>query len=278
MKASKIFFVILSCTLQLCACASASDKYLDVVVLKNGNVSSKEIDWVVEVIGETFQDQISEIIISNDSMPNPPRSYPDRRYNGLFSTYQYLTKSFYDVVEVYSKEGINGTVYVLVTDKSLYPGEGWNFVFGECIVQDIRVAVVSTWFIKRRSYDELDVFVREELYERRLKYIAAHEVGHCLTLVHVKYDECLMAFGASMEQLDSQISKGGMRICDEGRVRLENAEEMIPCENSKGSFIRFRDDIRIYPECMLRIYGNDILLFSILVFIVYGVRYRVKDK
>lgn len=68
----------------------------------------------------------------------------------------------------------------------LWPGKGWNFVFGQANIRK-RVGV---WSLKRFGVDDGDVEY-EAVLKRTVK-TAAHEIGHMFTMRHCKEFECLM--------------------------------------------------------------------------------------
>jgi len=78
--------------------------------------------------------------------------------------------------------------YLALTAKDLWPGRGWNFVFGQANLRQ-RVGV---WSIYRNGYPGTSA----EAYRlclRRTLLIAAHETGHVLTMQHCTAYRCLRA-------------------------------------------------------------------------------------
>jgi len=76
---------------------------------------------------------------------------------------------------------------IAFTSSDLWPGPGWNFVFGQASMDD-RVGV---WSIYRNG----DPYQGPEAYElclRRSISTGIHEVGHMFSLPHCIYYECLM--------------------------------------------------------------------------------------
>jgi archaemetzincin len=91
----------------------------------------------------------------------------------------------------------NALAYLALTARDLWPGEGWNFVFGEA---DLRRRV-GVWSIHRSGWPGKgeDAF---RLCLRRTLLIAAHETGHVLTMRHCAAHRCLMNGCNSQEERD----------------------------------------------------------------------------
>jgi len=88
---------------------------------------------------------------------------------------------------------------IAFTAVDLWPGEGWNFVFGQASLQD-RVGV---WSIKRFG----DPSKNDEEFRRTLRRTlktAAHEAGHMFSLPHCVYFECCMNGSNHLEEADKQ--------------------------------------------------------------------------
>jgi archaemetzincin len=87
--------------------------------------------------------------------------------------------------------------YLALTACDLWPGKGWNFVFGQANLRN-RVGV---WSIYRNGWpgSSAEAF---RLCLRRTLLIAAHETGHVLTLRHCTAFRCLMNGSNSHEERD----------------------------------------------------------------------------
>ena len=83
-----------------------------------------------------------------------------------------------------------------LTTTDLWPGEGWNFVFGMASLRD-RVGV---WSLARYG----DPKTEPELYRKRLFKVAVHESGHMLGIKHCTSHECLMNGSNHLEEMDSR--------------------------------------------------------------------------
>jgi archaemetzincin len=81
----------------------------------------------------------------------------------------------------------NALAYLALTAADLWPGGGWNFVFGEANLR----RRVGVWSIHRNGYPGPD----EEAFRlclRRTLSTATHETGHVLTMQHCTAFHCLM--------------------------------------------------------------------------------------
>jgi archaemetzincin len=88
---------------------------------------------------------------------------------------------------------------IAFTSSDLWPGEGWNFVFGQASLAD-RVGV---WSINRLGDPaESDEAFRLTL-QRTLK-IGAHETGHMFSMAHCVYYECCMNGSNHLKEADAQ--------------------------------------------------------------------------
>lgn len=87
-------------------------------------------------------------------------------------------------------------VAFLATD--LWPGEGWNYVFGEATLSD-RVGV---WSLARYGDPTLGDEAFRTALRRTLK-IAAHETGHMFALHHCTAYKCLQSGVNSLDEADA---------------------------------------------------------------------------
>lgn len=74
--------------------------------------------------------------------------------------------------------------FVAFTSSDLWPGEGWNFVFGQASMED-RIGI---WSLYRNG----DLNKDFKLYLRRAIQTGTHEIGHLFGLDHCIYYECNM--------------------------------------------------------------------------------------
>lgn len=84
--------------------------------------------------------------------------------------------------------------YLALTASDLWPGRGWNFVFGEA---DLRERI-GVWSIYRNGDPEAEC----QLFLRRTLSTVSHETGHILGLAHCTAYSCLMNGSNHQEEKD----------------------------------------------------------------------------
>ncbi|HEX4150111.1 MAG TPA: archaemetzincin [Pirellulales bacterium] len=93
----------------------------------------------------------------------------------------------------------DAVVSIALTNSDLWPGEGWNFVFGQASLGD-RVGV---WSIHRFGDPaESDEAFRITL--RRALRTAVHETGHMFSMAHCTDYECVMNGSNNLPEADRQ--------------------------------------------------------------------------
>ncbi len=124
----------------------------------------------------------------------------------------------------------DAAAYVGLTASDLWPGRGWNFVFGEASLRD-RVGV---WSLHRMG-DLAREFDRTLL--RTIK-TATHETGHMLSMRHCTAHACNLGGANSLEESD----RGPLTLCAECLPKLIWATGCDPAARyrSLASFFRER--------------------------------------
>ena len=93
----------------------------------------------------------------------------------------------------------DATAMIAFTASDLWPGEGWNFVFGQASLAD-RVGV---WSVHRfGDPDRSDEAFQLAL--RRTLQVATHETGHMFSMEHCVFYQCLMCGSNNMNESDRQ--------------------------------------------------------------------------
>lgn len=110
---------------------------------------------------------------------------------------------------------------IAFTTTDLWPGEGWNFVFGQASLQD-RVGVWSLYRFGDPSANE-EVF---RMVLRRTLKTAAHETGHMFSLPHCVYFECCMNGSNNLPEADRQ----PLAVCPQCLAKLCYATGADPKE------------------------------------------------
>lgn len=109
-----------------------------------------------------------------------------RRVHPTWGDKQVLTRYVLDKV-LRPRLPEDAVAMIAFTASDLWPGEGWNFVFGEASLEH-RVGV---WSIYRNGdADENEASFR--LCLRRTVKTATHETGHMFSMYHCVYYECNM--------------------------------------------------------------------------------------
>jgi archaemetzincin len=115
----------------------------------------------------------------------------------------------------------DAAAYLALTANDLWPGEGWNFVFGQASLRE-RVGV---WSLAR--YGDPDE--SEEAYRlcllRTLK-VAAHETGHMFSIQHCTAYECCMCGSNHQRESDQK----PLALCPECVAKVCWACEADPLE------------------------------------------------
>jgi archaemetzincin len=89
--------------------------------------------------------------------------------------------------------------YLALTASDLWPGKGWNFVFGQANLRK-RVGVWSLY----RNGDPAEGETAYRLCLRRTLATATHETGHVLTMKHCTAFACLMNGSNHQEERDGR--------------------------------------------------------------------------
>jgi archaemetzincin len=118
------------------------------------------------------------------------RKHPDWGMDQVLSTY------VLDQV-LYPRLPADAVAYIAFTASDLWPGEGWNFVFGQASLRQ-RVGI---WSIYRKGDpDESDEAFLVCL--RRTLKTATHETGHMFSMAHCIYYECNMCGANHLDESD----------------------------------------------------------------------------
>lgn len=113
----------------------------------------------------------------------------------------------------------DAAAYIAFTATDLWPGRGWNFVFGQATFRD-RVGV---WSINRNGDPSTDADAFRLCLRRTLK-IATHETGHMFSIPHCTAYECNMCGSNHAEESDSQ----PLYLCPECHAKISWATAADP--------------------------------------------------
>lgn len=112
-----------------------------------------------------------------------------------------------------------------ITAMDLWPGPGWNFVFGQASLQD-RVGV---WSMARNGDADGEPFMRR-LCALRTVMTATHETGHMFGIRHCIAYECGMNGSNSSDERDRQ----PLEFCPECQAKLWWTLELDPLARSQA--------------------------------------------
>lgn len=144
-------------------------------------------------------------VIRLDNLPEKARRVPA---NGAAP--QVLTHYLLDDV-LKPRRPKDAAAVLGLTASDLWPGEGWNFVFGQASLTD-RVGV---WSIQRFGDPEEDETAYKLCLSRTLK-VAVHETGHMLGIQHCTAWQCGMNGSNHLAESDSQ----PLEFCPECQSKL----------------------------------------------------------
>ncbi len=116
----------------------------------------------------------------------------ESRRNGYTGDLQLKTIDL--IAELDRRKPKDAFAYVGVTMTDLYPGEGWNFVFGQA---NYRRSVGVFSFARYGNPD-----TEKSLVVDRAAKVMAHEIGHMYGLRHCVYFDCLLNGANSLEEMD----------------------------------------------------------------------------
>ena len=100
---------------------------------------------------------------------------------------------------------------IAFTSSDLWPGDGWNFVFGYASFRD-RVGV---WSLSRFGNPEEDEAAFKKCLLRTIK-VATHETGHMFSIQHCTKYQCNMQGSNSLPESDSQ----PLALCPECHAKI----------------------------------------------------------
>ncbi len=160
-----------------------------------GDFTEKQKE-VVKLTAEYMQHFFNLKVIINKDVPlkiipaKAKRVHPQWGDKQILSTYV-----LYDVLK--PKLPKDAAVSLALTASDLWPGKGWNFVFGQASLRE-RVGV---WSMYRNGDPEIndDQF---RLFLKRTIKTAVHETGHMFSIKHCTAYECTMCGSNNRNESD----------------------------------------------------------------------------
>jgi archaemetzincin len=119
----------------------------------------------------------------------------------------------------------DAAAFLCFTNYDLYPGETWNYVFGQASLEK-RVGVWSLWRLEKEDgrRESNDLFLN-----RTLK-IATHETGHMFSMRHCTKFECLMSGTNHLDETDRR----PLDTCPECTMKILWAMNYSPVQRYKN--------------------------------------------
>lgn len=127
----------------------------------------------------------------------------------------------------------DAAAYIAFTASDLWPGRGWNFVFGQASIRD-RVGV---WSIYRNGDPDKSAADFRFCLLRTLK-TATHETGHMFSLLHCILYECNMCGSNHREESDRR----PIFLCPECLAKVCAATSSNPVERYKKLYEFFKEN------------------------------------
>jgi archaemetzincin len=152
------------------------------------------IDTTVDYLARFYQTPVRTLPpIGLDDVPEDAR-----RTHPTWGDRQLLTTYVLDTL-LPPRLPRDGVAMLALTTSDLWPGEGWNFVFGQASLRK-RVGV---WSIYRNGDPSAGEAERKQCFLRTIK-TASHELGHMLGIQHCTAYECAMNGSNHQAESDSR--------------------------------------------------------------------------
>ena len=119
----------------------------------------------------------------------------------------------------------DAAAYIAFTASDLWPGEGWNFVFGQASL----LGRVGVWSIHRYGNPEKSDDHFKRCLLRTLK-VAVHETGHMFSIEHCTSYECGMCGSNSLPETD----RHPLWFCPECMAKVCWATEADPARRYRA--------------------------------------------
>ena len=183
-----------------------------------GEIEQKMIDQVVE--GMTCFFGLPTTLLKADPVDKLPAHA--ERINNISGNRQLLSIYLLDKV-LPPKRPKDAAALLGLTNVDLWPGEGWNFVFGQASL-GTRVGVWSTARYGNSSGTEEE----RKLFFLRLLKVALHETGHMFGIPHCTAYECGMNGSNSLPESDRHV----LEFCPECQAKLWWTNDYAPKKRS----------------------------------------------
>lgn len=167
------------------------------LIVPIGRIEGRVVEEIRAHLKTLFHEEVS---------PGSPLPFPDYAYN--VQRRQYNSTLILGSLHLLAESGKYGKV-LGVFDHDMY-AQGLNFVFGEATG---RAALISIARLKQSFYGLPE---DEDLFLRRVRTEAVHELLHTYGMGHCKNPHCVMFFSNSIEDTDRK----GFEPCPRCSARL----------------------------------------------------------
>ena len=201
----------------------------------------KILDLTADFMGRFFNTAVK----MNETLPMTVIPSKARRTHPTWGDKQILSTSVLDEV-LRSRLPKDAFAMIAFTAGDLWPGEGWNFVFGQASLRD-RVGVWSMY--RFGDPGQSDQALR--LCLLRTMKTAVHETGHMLSIQHCTAYECGMCGSNSLPEADRR----PLAFCPECMAKVCWAASAPPAERFRklAAFCRdngLKDQAAFYEKCL----------------------------
>jgi archaemetzincin len=121
----------------------------------------------------------------------------------------------------------DAAAYLALTASDLWPGEGWNFVFGQASLRH-RVGV---WSIYRKG-DPTESEAAFTVVLRRTLHTAVHETGHMFSIQHCTAHPCVMCGSNSLDESDRR----PLWLCPQCLAKISWGMKIAPVDRYRSLF------------------------------------------
>jgi len=218
----------------------------------------------IQVLGEMTEKQEEIISITKDYLeiyfglpvkmlpPIAVTNFPKnaRRTHPAWGNHQLLTSYILEKV-LPPKLPKDACAMIAFTADDLYPGEGWNFVFGHATYQ----ARVGVWSIYRNG-DPAESQAAYALCLKRTLRLATHETLHMFSMLHCTQYRCNLNGVNHLQEADD----APLWVCPEclGKLKLATNADLKKRFDALIAFHEkheFAEEARFYQESYRLLYG-----------------------
>ncbi len=188
-------------------------------ILKIGEFTPKQME-VLALTSDFMAVYLNLPVVVDESLPLSAIPSKARRTHPSWGMPQILSTYVLDKV-LKPRLPADAAAFIAFTASDLWPGEGWNFVFGQASLED-RVGVWSIY----RNGDPAENPDEFKLCLRRTLKTAVHETCHMFSMEHCMAYECCMCGSNNREESD----RHPLWMCPECVAKLCWATKADPIE------------------------------------------------